>query len=253
MLATLCFRCTRRHCDASAQPNDIADTAIGGAVMLNVFRLYLRVAAQAVVLLLAATLVQVSLAAESSSDPAGLIRSTTQHLLASIEENRSGTAANARSTVEIADGILSPHIDYPRVARAAVGKHWKKASDEQKTRLVDAFRTLMLRAYATALAENSDAKIRVLPTRPGRKPYLATVRTRVQRKPGSPEVSVDYALHNRDGAWKVYGVTIEGVNLVTTYRSSLSTQVKRSGIEGAIDYLFNRAHASATSLGEPQG
>lgn len=37
--------------------------------------------------------------------------------------------------------------------------------------------------------------------------------------------------------WKVYDVTVDGVSLVTTYRTTFSEEVNKGGIEGLINSL----------------
>jgi phospholipid transport system substrate-binding protein len=47
-------------------------------------------------------------------------------------------------------------------------------------------------------------------------------------------------MSGKDSTWKVYDVVVEGVSLVTNYRSSFSEEVSRSGIDGLIKTLKER-------------
>jgi phospholipid transport system substrate-binding protein len=38
-------------------------------------------------------------------------------------------------------------------------------------------------------------------------------------------------------SWKVYDVTVDGVSLVTTYRSTFADQVSKGGIDGLVKSL----------------
>jgi phospholipid transport system substrate-binding protein len=40
--------------------------------------------------------------------------------------------------------------------------------------------------------------------------------------------------------WKVFDVTVEGVSIVTTYRSTFSSEVSKGGIDGLIKTLTDQ-------------
>ena len=43
-----------------------------------------------------------------------------------------------------------------------------------------------------------------------------------------------------NGRWQVYDVVIDGVSLVSTYRSNFSSQIRRIGLDGVIAWLDRR-------------
>ena len=57
---------------------------------------------------------------------------------------------------------------------------------------------------------------------------------------GAPPIPIDYRLSRALGAWKVYDVTIDGVSLVSNYRSMFAEQVQRTGVDGLIKQLSDR-------------
>jgi len=46
-----------------------------------------------------------------------------------------------------------------------------------------------------------------------------------------------YRLHNKTGDWKVFDVSVDGVSLVKTYRSSFTSIIKDGGIDKLIETL----------------
>ena len=94
------------------------------------------------------------------------------------------------------------------------------------------FRTLLVRTYSTALEQYSNQTIEVKPAavKPG--DTEASVRTQINQ-PGGPIV-MEYRMERTPQGWKVFDVSIEGVSIVTTYRSSFATEVSRSGIDGLV-------------------
>jgi phospholipid transport system substrate-binding protein len=65
------------------------------------------------------------------------------------------------------------------------------------------------------------------------------VKTQVNQ-PGGQPIPIDYSMENSSGSWKVYDVLIDGVSLVTNYRSSFNTEIQKSGIDGLIKSLSER-------------
>jgi len=71
----------------------------------------------------------------------------------------------------------------------------------------------------------------------------ATVRSEVQLKRGEP-VNINYSMHLKDGAWKVYDVTVDGISLVTNYRGSFADQIRKEGMEAMLAKLSERNRGS---------
>ncbi len=51
---------------------------------------------------------------------------------------------------------------------------------------------------------------------------------------------MNYALANNSGKWLVFDIVIEGVSLVTNYRSQFSTEIRKNGIDVLIDKLAKK-------------
>jgi phospholipid transport system substrate-binding protein len=65
------------------------------------------------------------------------------------------------------------------------------------------------------------------------------VRTEIEQ-PGNAPIPISYAMYLSDGGWKVYDVAISGVSLVTNYRSSFSSIIRKDGIDSLIEQLGDR-------------
>jgi phospholipid transport system substrate-binding protein len=117
-----------------------------------------------------------------------------------------------------------------------LGKHWNRASPEQQEAFQREFRSLLLRTYATALSKYRNQTIDYKPLRSQPGDTDVTVKTEILQ-PGGQPVAVDYALEKSGDNWKVYDIVIEGVSLVTNYRSQFSNEIKQSGMDGLIQKL----------------
>ena len=115
---------------------------------------------------------------------------------------------------------MLPHIDFQRMSKWVLGKHWRRANIEQREQFVNEFRQLILRTYSTALLEFSEQKVNVLPVRAAADAREVTVRTEIQAQQG-PVIPIAYDLYlDKNQQWKVYDLSIDGISLVSNYRSS---------------------------------
>ncbi len=191
--------------------------------------------------------------AVGSAEPAPreTVEQATQDILATVRREEASMRGNPTHVRALIDQALAPYIDFPRMARLVLGKHWRSASSEQKVNFTREFRGLLVRFYSNALAEYllkntipEDIEMTVLPVaqKPGDK--RVTVRTRVQAAGRAP-VPVNYSLYlNRGGLWKVYDVSVDGISLLVNYRTSFANQIRDKGIDGLIRTLAdNNARA----------
>jgi phospholipid transport system substrate-binding protein len=126
-----------------------------------------------------------------------------------------------------------PHFNFASMTALAMGQNWKNATPEQKKQLVDAFRTLLVRTYASALAAYSEQKFDFRPLRAKPTDTDVTVQVRVIQ-PGAQPVPIDYSMEKTAAGWKVYDVMVGGVSLVANYRTEFANVVRNSGVDGLI-------------------
>jgi phospholipid transport system substrate-binding protein len=133
---------------------------------------------------------------------------------------------------------------------SAVGRNWDKASVDQKARLVDEFKTLLVRTYSSALASYSNQKFDFRPLRAKPTDTDVTVNVRIMQA-GSQPVTIDYDMEKRPGGWKVWDVRVGGISLVANYRTEFDNQIRESGIDGLIKALVvkNDAQGQAAVAG----
>lgn len=136
--------------------------------------------------------------------------------------------------------VIYPHTDFDRIAALVLGKLWKTASPQERVRFKEEFQTLLVRTYSRAFVEFKDWSIRYLPLEMENGATKVIVKTEVLQ-PGMQPVSVNYRMLLSNGQWKAYDIMIEGVSLVTNYRTTFSNEVKTKGsLSAVIDGLAKR-------------
>ena len=121
-----------------------------------------------------------------------------------------------------------------------MGKNWRSANAEQRARFVEEFRLLLIRTYSTAMLEYTDEVINMLPFRDDLSRKRVTVPMEVVQK-GGPSIGMSLSLYqNKQDDWKVYDVKIDGISLVTNYRSSFANEIRSGGMDKLIEDLAER-------------
>lgn len=174
-----------------------------------------------------------------AEDARELIKSTAEQVITRVVQDRKTLEKNPDMLYELVNTTIVPHIDFNRMSRWILGKNWRKASLTQKQRFADEFRKLLIRTYSTALVKFSDEEIVYLPIKEAVKKGRVTIKSEV-RTPDGQRFGVDYRMHNKDKSWKVYDISVNGVSLISTYRSSFSTEIRRVGIDGLLSNLTNK-------------
>ena len=126
-----------------------------------------------------------------------------------------------------------------KVARLVLGRAWRSASDEQKKGFIVEFRTLLLKTYAVALSKYKDQKIEFKPSRMSYTDEIFIVKSEIIQA-GAQPIRVNYALSKRAGKWLVFDIVIEGVSLVTNYRSQFSSVIRKNGMDTLIKRLAKK-------------
>jgi phospholipid transport system substrate-binding protein len=172
------------------------------------------------------------------SQPQLIVKTAADQLQAAMKENP--PTGNYQRASQIVTEILEPHVDFVRVSALVLGKHWKRATSDQKKRFMKEFRNLLVRTYAVAFSEYSEWDIHYIPLKFSPEDKKVFVKTEIVR-PSAPPVSVDYRMVRKDNSWKVYDVVIEGISFITNYRTTFKNEVARSGsLDSVIERLAQR-------------
>jgi phospholipid transport system substrate-binding protein len=117
--------------------------------------------------------------------------------------------------------IAGEIFDYNEMAKRSLGTHWASRTSEQKQEFVSLFSDLLDRDQATV------------------KTMIIT--------PNGSEIPVDYRMHQTDGRWTVYDVSIQGVSLVANYRTQFNRVVTTESYESLVQKLKDKDATPAAS------
>jgi phospholipid transport system substrate-binding protein len=183
-----------------------------------------------------ALLVLVAVPAFAQEAPDALVKRVSQDALSIIKSDPRVQAGDQAHIRDVIEAKIAPHFDMDRMTALAAGRAYRQATPEQKKRLADEFKSLLIRTYSNALNQYRDQTLQYEPLRAEPSAAEVTVRTQVIR-PGQTPVSIDYSMEKTASGWKAYDVIVGGVSLVTNYRDEFTQQVRDGGIDGLIKAL----------------
>ena len=170
--------------------------------------------------------------------PDALIKRLSVDVLDKIKSDKTVQAGDMTKVMALVDSQVMPNVNFTRMTAAAVGRSWRQATPEQKKRLQEEFKTLLIRTYSGALSQVKDQTINVKPLRAAAADTEVVVRSEVLGN-GDP-VQLDYRLEKVGATWKIYDLNVLGVWLVETYRTQFAQEISSKGIDGLIAAMAER-------------
>jgi len=180
----------------------------------------------------------ISFTTMAADGPLELVQKTADDVLAVLKSDDS-IQQDKEKIYQLAEEKILPNFDLDRISMLVLGKAWRKINEDQQQQFKSEFKTMLLRTYAVALGKYKDQQIDFKPMRMEPTDKQATVKTQIIQD-GAQPISVDYTLAKKDDQWKVFDIVIEGVSLVTNYRSQFASEIKNNGIDSLISKLAEK-------------
>ena len=177
--------------------------------------------------------------------PDALIKRLSSDVLDKIKADKTVQSGDMTKVMALVDSQIMPNVNFTRMTASAVGPAWRQATPEQRRKLQDEFKTLLIRTYSGALSQVKDQTIDVKPMREAAGAAEVVVRTEVLGR-GDP-AQLDYRLEKVGTGWKIYDLNVLGVWLVATYRTQFAQEISAKGIDGLIASLAERNKANNAS------
>ena len=177
--------------------------------------------------------------AAADEAPDAMIKRLSTEVLDAIKADKAIQAGDTNRVLALVDAKVMPNINFTRMTASTVGRNWRQATPEQKTRLQEEFKTLLVRTYSGALSQVREQTLNVKPLRAAAAgDNEVVVRTEVIGR-GDP-VQLDYRMEKSPTGWKIYDLNVLGVWLVETYRTQFAEEISSKGVDGLIASLAQR-------------
>ena len=160
----------------------------------------------------------------------------TSNIVKLLEKNRAQYSRDENSLNAMVRREILPFIDFDAMSKLTLGKFWRAATPFQRKRFINAFREMLVKSYAKSMLEYTGSSIRAANSVSMSKPGYVIVRTVVTPK-GVQPVKANYSVRNTSGVWKAYNIEIDGINLITNYRTNFVREASAKGLEALIARL----------------
>jgi phospholipid transport system substrate-binding protein len=168
------------------------------------------------------------------------VKKTVDEVVRIVSDKELKKAQNEKKKRKALKAIIGTLFDYTEMTKRAIGGHWKELSAPDKKEITGLFETLLENSYANKIESYNNEKVIYL--REDTEDNYSEVKTKIVTVKRD-EYAVDYRLMNKDGRWMVYDVVIEGVSLVSNYRTQFNKIINNQGFKELLKKL--RAKNSA--------
>jgi phospholipid transport system substrate-binding protein len=172
-------------------------------------------------------------AAGTDAESAAAMVRTTVGMAVEILDDGSLSPSQKRTRVE---ALVDEHFDFPVIARIVVKERWREFSGTQRTAFIEEFKKHLSATYGKRLEAYQDERVEFGEARVGSKGDV-TVATHIVGGSAGSGVAIDYRVRERDGAWYVIDVKIEGVSMDRNLHEQIKSLLHGSTPDELIEKL----------------
>lgn len=196
------------------------------------------------ILLVACLSLSQTMAAQTS--PVPMLEHAANEIISTLKQNKSSLKSNPNIIYKAVETHLLPNVDVAGMSRSVLGRQaWNKASPAERTQFSQAFTRLVIRTYSSPLAEYSDETVQFLPVRGGLNGKFIRVNSVIVRSQGQ-NIPLTYSLVAKNGYWKIYDISVEGVSLLQSFRSQFAQVLQHSSINEVIKQMQQKQVSKAS-------
>jgi phospholipid transport system substrate-binding protein len=162
----------------------------------------------------------------AQNSPTDDIRASVDTIIAILNDGQLDRAGKRSKISE----VVYKRFDFRAMSQRTLATNWRKTTDAEKDKFVDLFSKLIENSYIGKLDSYTNEKVDYTGEKlDGRKAVVETLIITT-----SADIPVDYRVYQKGGQWLIYDVIIEGVSLISNYRSSYQEIMKNEGFEGLL-------------------
>jgi phospholipid transport system substrate-binding protein len=163
-----------------------------------------------------------------------MLEQSAKGIISTLKENKANLQNNPSIIYKAVETYLLPQVDVIGMSRSVLGRQaWTKASPAERTQFAQAFTQLVIRTYSSPLAKYSDETVQFLPLRGSTDSRFVRVNSVIVRSTGK-NIPLTYSLVSKDGQWKIYDLSVEGVSLLQSFRSQFAQALQNSNVTEVI-------------------
>lgn len=180
----------------------------------------------------------------SQASPVPMLESSANQIIQTLKQNQATLKQNHQIVYQAIERYLLPNVDVNGMSRSVLGRlAWNKATAAERKEFTQAFTELVIRTYASPLAEYSGETVKFAPYRDSENSRFTRVNSVISRSNGQ-RIPLSYNLVSKDGQWKIYDLSVEGVSLLQSFRSQFGQVLQSSSMHDLITQMRQNKKAA---------
>jgi phospholipid transport system substrate-binding protein len=170
----------------------------------------------------------------AQSSPVPMLESSANQIISTLKQNQGQLKSNHQIIYQAIERYLLPNVDVAGMSRSVLGRQaWAKASPTEKKEFTQEFTKLVIRTYASPLAEYSGETVKFMPLRGSPDARFTRVNSIISR-PSGQKIPLTYSLVSHNNQWKIYDLNVEGVSLLQSFRSQFGQMLQTGSMQELI-------------------
>lgn len=180
----------------------------------------------------------------AGSAPVSTLETAANQILSVLKQHKSELATKPELIYQAVQTHLVPIVDVQGMSRSVLGAQaWNKATSSERQAFTSAFTRLVVHTYAKPLAKYSNETVKFMPLRTAATGKFVRVNSLIVRPQGK-DIPLAYSLVNKNGQWKVYDLSVEGVSLLQSFRSQFAQELRHGSIADLLKDMQNSQKAA---------
>lgn len=176
------------------------------------------------------------------NDPKQLIEDVMYDVIYAIRRDRERYENNDEEVYKLVKRKIMPHVDVRKMSKIVLGRYWRRMTIEQQIEFMYLFETITTRSYAVYILEYKDSYSLHFNQTIYKNNRASAIVHMILKLEQNREVDTRFALYQspvliEEGRWKIFNLSIEGINFGMVYRSTYSSVIRQSGIPGLLDKM----------------
>ncbi len=160
--------------------------------------------------------------------PTDQLKSSIEKVVKILDDPTLKTDGKVKERKAAVRKVANDIFDFGETAKRSLARHWLNRTDQEREEFIKLFGDLLERSYISKINLYGGEQISYVGEMVDGE--LATVRSKIITKQGT-EVPIEYRMHRRGERWLVYDVSIEGVSLISNYRTQFNKIIQTSSYQ----------------------
>jgi phospholipid transport system substrate-binding protein len=183
--------------------------------------------------------VAVAVAPARAGAPLEQLRLQVDRVLKVLDDPELKKESKAKDRRVAVRKIANEIFDFSETAKRSLGRHWQARTPAERDEFVQVFTDLLERSYISRVELYGGEKIQYV-SDTIEEADQAKVHTKLVAKGGGGEIPIEYRMHRKADRWLVYDVIIEGVSLVSNYRTQFNKIIQTSSFQELVKKMKSK-------------